>query len=83
MIQQVAVDVIVGAAAAWLVWTFAPFGVRRRIAALLPRGSRARATAASPLSAGGVEGLQAVEIDGRSAAGAQTHGTCGPGCGCG
>ena len=82
MIQQAAVDVIVAAAAAWLVWTFAPFGVRRRLAALLPRGSRARATAASPLAAGGVEGLQAAEIDGGSAPGSAAAKDCGPGCGC-
>lgn len=82
MIQQLAVDAIVAAAAAWLIWTFAPFAVRRRLAALLPRGSRARATAASPLSAGGVQGLQAVEIDGRpeEAAAPKDGGT---GCGCG
>ena len=82
MIQRLAVDAIVAAAAAWLVWTFAPFAVRRRLSALLPRGSRARATAASPFSAGGVEGLQALEIDGRPAE-ASSAKDCGPGCGCG
>ena len=88
MIQQAAVDVIVAAAAAWLVWTFAPFDLRRWAARLLPRGSRARAVAASPVAAGGVEGLQARELDGRSAptqvqSQAQAAKDCGPGCGCG
>ena len=82
MIQQLAVDAIVAVAAAWLVWTFAPFSVRRRLADLLPRGSRARAAAISPTSAGGVEGLQAAEIDGRPAP-AKAVKDCGPGCGCG
>jgi hypothetical protein len=79
MIQQLIVDVVVAAAAAWLVWSFAPSGLRRRMAALAPRGGRARALAASPLAAGGVEALQAQELDGRAA---PTGDGCGPGCGC-
>lgn len=80
MIQQAVVDVVVAGAALWLVWTFAPAGLRQRVARLLPRGSQARRTAAAPLAAGGVEGLQAVELDGRPAPAAKD---CGPGCGCG
>ena len=79
MIQQLVVDGVVLFAAGWLVWSFAPSGLRRRIAAWTPRGSRARALAASPLAAGGVEALQAQELDGRSAPVADD---CGPGCGC-
>ncbi|MBE7217882.1 MAG: hypothetical protein INR64_05365 [Caulobacteraceae bacterium] len=78
MIQQLLVDAIVACAALWLVWTFAPYGARKRFAALLPRG-RPRAVAASPAAAGGVEGLQAVELDGRPPPAAKD---CGPGCGC-
>ena len=81
MIQQAVVDLVVLAAALWLVWTFAPSGVRRRVSRLLPRGSRARRLAASPAAAGGVEGLQAAEIDGRPAPASDAG--CGPGCGCG
>lgn len=83
MIQQAAVDVIVAVAAAWLVWTFAPIGARRLITGLLPRGSHARATAASPTAAGGVEGLQAAELDGGGAPASPMTKDCGPGCGCG
>ena len=79
MIQQMIVDGVVVVAALWLVWTFAPHALRRRVAILLPRGSHARAVAASPIAAGGVEGLQANEIDGRPPPGADA---CGPGCGC-
>ncbi len=84
MIQQLVVDAVVLAAAAWLVWSFAPSGLRRRLAGLAPRGSRARAEAASPLAAGGVEALQAQELDGRAPPRATRPAAdaCGPECGC-
>ena len=46
MIQTFAVDVIVVAAAAWLVWSFAPAGLRRWLR--FPRVRRDRVTAARP-----------------------------------
>ena len=76
MIQQLAVDAVVLVAGGWLVWTFAPAGVRAALSRLLPRP--ARASAAAPLAAGGVEGLQAEELAGEGAPSAP----CGPSCGC-
>ena len=76
MIQQLLVDAVVLVAAGWLVWTFSPAGMRAAAARLLPR--RARAAAAAPLAAGGVEGLHAEELAGEGAPSAP----CGPSCGC-
>lgn len=76
MIQRLAVDAVVLVAAGWLVWTFAPAGLRAALSRLLPR--RARATAAASFAAGGVEGLQAEELAGEGAPSA----SCGPACGC-
>lgn len=78
MIQRLVVDAVVLVAAGWLVWTFAPAGLRTVLSRLLPRRARA-AIAAAPFAAGGVEGLQAEELAAEGAPSAP----CGPSCGCG